>query len=267
MLRFVDWWRFTEFPKDFLAFIFRLRFSNKGKGQQLFSTKHCITFQKTSTLNLKSLSGIHIRSVLASFLHGLFDSRKEHGTTYIRHHQHIILAFLLLLLLLLLFLTAVVFSPSGSSLTPVQTPQYNNTWINGTAQIPEHVLAIHPHNTMCLHEYNIPTQVQYNYANTIYPHITKYLQKYDIPTKYNIPTQIQYTYTITIYPDKYNIPTQYNIPTEIHSTLTSTILVILKISFPGTCRYYARLPYIYIEWIAWKPCEMKRNVCSLRSEV
>jgi hypothetical protein len=57
---------------------------------------------------------------------------------------------LLLLLLLLLFLTAVGFSPAGSSLTPVQAPQYNNTYINGTAQITLHVLAVHPHNTMYL---------------------------------------------------------------------------------------------------------------------
>jgi hypothetical protein len=57
----------------------------------------------------------------------------------------------LLLLLLLLFLTAIGFSPRGSSIAPVQTPQYNNTYINGTAQITVHVLAIHPHNTMCLH--------------------------------------------------------------------------------------------------------------------
>jgi hypothetical protein len=55
------------------------------------------------------------------------------------------------LLLLLLLLTAIGFSPGGSSLTPVQTPQYNNTYINGTAQIALHVLAIHPHNTMCLY--------------------------------------------------------------------------------------------------------------------
>jgi hypothetical protein len=59
--------------------------------------------------------------------------------------------------ILLLFLTAIGFSPSGSSLTPVQTPQYNNTYINGTAQITVHVLPIHSHNTMCLHWYNIPT--------------------------------------------------------------------------------------------------------------
>jgi hypothetical protein len=57
----------------------------------------------------------------------------------------------LLLLLLLLFLTAIGFSPGGSSLTLVQTPQYNNTYINGTAQITVHMLAVHPHNTMCLH--------------------------------------------------------------------------------------------------------------------
>jgi hypothetical protein len=42
---------------------------------------------------------------------------------------------LLLLLLLLLFLTAIGFSSGGSSLTPVQTPKYNNTCINRTAQI------------------------------------------------------------------------------------------------------------------------------------
>jgi hypothetical protein len=54
-------------------------------------------------------------------------------------------------LLLLLFLTAIGFSPGGSSLTPVQTPQYNNTYINGTAQIALYVLAVHALNTMCLH--------------------------------------------------------------------------------------------------------------------
>jgi hypothetical protein len=48
---------------------------------------------------------------------------------------------LLLLLLLLLFLTAIGFSPGGSTLTPVQTPQYNNTYINGTAQITVRVIA------------------------------------------------------------------------------------------------------------------------------
>src|SRR5215470_17720566 len=77
--------------------------------------------------------------------------------------------FRLLLLLLLLFLTAIGFPPGGSSLTLVQTPQYNNTYINGTAKITVHVLAIHPHNTIYLHTYihtyihtyNIPTQVQY----------------------------------------------------------------------------------------------------------
>jgi hypothetical protein len=45
----------------------------------------------------------------------------------------ITLRILLLLLLLLLLLTAIGFSPGGSRLTPVQTPQYNNTYINGTA--------------------------------------------------------------------------------------------------------------------------------------
>jgi hypothetical protein len=62
----------------------------------------------------------------------------------------LIVTLLLLLLLLLLFLTAIVFSPGGSGLTPVQTPQYNNTYTNGTAQITVHVLAIHPLNTMYL---------------------------------------------------------------------------------------------------------------------
>src|SRR5215470_10769765 len=95
--------------------------------------------------------------------------------------------FRLLLLLLLLFLTAIGFPPGGSSLTLVQTPQYNNTYINGTAKITVHVLAIHPHNTIYLHKYNIPTQVQYTYIHTVYLH------------KYNIPTYIQYTYTSTIY--------------------------------------------------------------------
>jgi hypothetical protein len=100
-------------------------------------------------------------------------------------------------LLLLLFPTAVGCSPCGSSLTPVQTPQYNNKYINGTAQITVHVLAIHPHNT-----------IQCAYTNTIYLH------KYHIPTHYKILTQIrythkiQYTYPNTIYLHKYNIPTQ-----------------------------------------------------------
>jgi hypothetical protein len=106
--------------------------------------------------------------------------------------------FLLLLLLLLLFLTAVGFSPGGSSLTPVQTPQYNNTYINGTAQIAVHVLAVHP-------QYSVPTQIQYTYISTIYP------------LNYNIPTVIQYTYPSTIYP--YN----YNTPTLIQYTCTRTV--------------------------------------------
>src|SRR5215470_13114060 len=104
--------------------------------------------------------------------------------------------FRLLLLLLLLFLTAIGFPPGGSSLTLVQTPQYNNTYINGTAKITVHVLAIHPHN--------IPTYIQYTYTSTIYP------------IQYNIPIEIQYTYINTVHPRNYNIPTQvqytYTIP-------------------------------------------------------
>jgi hypothetical protein len=57
----------------------------------------------------------------------------------------------IIIIIIIIFLTAIGFSPGGSSLTPVQTPQYNNTYINGTAQITLHVLAIHPHNKMCLH--------------------------------------------------------------------------------------------------------------------
>jgi hypothetical protein len=53
--------------------------------------------------------------------------------------------------LLLLFRTEIGFSHGGSRLTPVQTPKNNNTYINGTAQITVRVLAVQPHNTMCLH--------------------------------------------------------------------------------------------------------------------
>jgi hypothetical protein len=101
---------------------------------------------------------------------------------------------------LLLFLTAVGVSPGGSSLTPVQTPQYNNTHINGTAQL-QYTYWQFTHTVQCAYTNTIYLH------NTIYPHITKYLHKYDISIQYNIPTQIQI-------PTRLGPPRHENLPAQ-----------------------------------------------------
>jgi hypothetical protein len=61
------------------------------------------------------------------------------------------------LLLLLLFLTAIGFSAGGSSLTPVQTPQYNNSYLNGTAPL-QYTYLQFTHKIQCAYtNTNIPT--------------------------------------------------------------------------------------------------------------
>jgi hypothetical protein len=135
---------------------------------------------------------------------------------------------LLLLLLLLLFLTAIGFSPRGSSLTPVQTSQYNNTHKRNST---DYNIRIGSSPT----QYTVPTLIQYAYTSTIYLH------KYHIPTHYKILTQIRYTHKIqytnpnTIYLHKYNIPTQiYSIHTNTIYLQKYTLLIQAQYTYTNT---------------------------------
>jgi hypothetical protein len=80
----------------------------------------------------------------------------------------------IILYYIILFLTAVGFSPGGSTLTLVQTPQYNNTYINGTAQL-QYTYWQFTHTIQYSYpKYSILTRVQYAHSITVCPHSTIY---------------------------------------------------------------------------------------------
>jgi hypothetical protein len=144
---------------------------------------------------------------------------------------------------LLLFLTAIGFSPGGSSLTPVQTPQYNNTYINGTAQL-QYTHWQFTHTIQCAYtNTNIPTQLQYthNYnvpTATIYPQL-QYTHSYNIPTTTVYPLILLY-YRITCSKTDLNLCNSFSSPhttnrncyfRKLHNTIKNICLsVCLSVS-------------------------------------